>query len=542
MPPEKSETENRPDVDLPILNISELSRAQIDAVEVPPDVQAKLKPWEKVVYVGHPEVKWPSRSPSAMKELMKLTGVKQLSQIGSEGHPSVASLASEANSQLEAMTKYQALHSRDALRVAMDLHLEYPNLLASTIVSLAEKQGVVDEQYVPGQPLRQEEIGRIMLLDRPPGDKLGQKFTKELEWGWPFYGSIDATPSYISALATYVLEHDENFLYRTYDGRDGRRHTISESFFAALAWLLKKIEETSENPEGLLEFKNKTPEPGMGMLNQAWQDNASAYVHGDGSWANHQKGIAAVEVQALVYDSLLDAAQVYKRLLKNESAAARLEEQAEKLRKTVLEKFWTDEKGGYFVQGTDRDEKGNLRQLKVRGSNMGHLLNSKFLEGDDPNIARKREAIIRQLFSSELLSPHGLRTLANDEVAFREEGYHTGSVWLWVSGYVAKGLERHGYNGLAWQLRKNIFDTVWQTGSFPEFVKGDSDTKVHLNDREIYVYDSKNQSLYLYEQVPQEIQAWSVSVVLAMKYDHRMPKAAADPVKRQLEEELIRGK
>src|SRR5690606_10088564 len=144
--------------------------------------------------------------------------------------------------------------------------------------------------------------GKIMLLSRDPEEPVAKRFTEKLGWGWPFYGSIDATPLFISAICTYAQEHDPSIFQHTYMDQSGQERTIKEAFDLAVNWLVAK---TNENPEHLLEFKNSTP--GGGILNQAWKDSASAYIHEDGSWANHDDGIASVEVQGLAYDAYVNA-------------------------------------------------------------------------------------------------------------------------------------------------------------------------------------------------------------------------------------------
>src|SRR5690606_3370108 len=103
--------------------------------------------------------------------------------------------------------------------------------------------------------------------------------------------------------------------------------------------------------------------------------------------------------------------------------------------------------------GTDRDETGALRQLKIKTSNMGHLLHSRLLVGDDPELRHRRESIVRQIMSPSMRTNFGIRTLANDEVRYRPGAYHNGSIWLWDTHIIARGLHNHGYNALAGTLR-----------------------------------------------------------------------------------------
>ncbi len=103
---------------------------------------------------------------------------------------------------------------------------------------------------------------------------------------------------------------------------------------------------------------------------------------------------------------------------------------------------------------------------------MGRLLDSRILEGNDPDIIQKREAVVRTLFSDEMLAASGVRTLSNKEVRFRPGAYHNGSVWLFDTYLIALGLERHGYFGLAENLKERIGRVVTQFNKFPEFAKG----------------------------------------------------------------------
>jgi glycogen debranching enzyme len=527
-------------IEYPILDVYDLGSVIKDVrYLLPVEDQRKLQRKDKVVHVHVPEIFYPEELPSAIMAIKDLTGAPTLAEIGKRG-PSVASLSTAENKGVEAMSKYEVVHGRDALRVAFDLHEQYPDfLMASTIMSLAEQQGLVNEEYIDGRPCRQEERGRIMLLNRGNDDPVGRRFSRKLGWGWPFYGSIDATPSFVVAIATQ-LNSDPAFLEREYIGRDGENRRVKDALDLAVDWLLDKTARTEENPEGLLEFKNKAPK-GKGILNQSWKDSAGAYIHADGTWANHEKGIASVEVQGLAYDALIYAAQIYRNL-GEEARAALLEKRAADLRAVVLDKFWVeDERGGYFALGTDRDNNGNLRVMKVRTSNMGQLLASQLLTGDEPEVKAKVEATVRTLFSPEMLSRWGVRTLSNREAAFRQEGYHVGSVWLWDNDAVGAGLDNHGYHGLARYLWGLSLEVINKTKMFPEFIQGGDDEEPLLNSREIYVWDEEAQVLHLWEQLPQQIQAWSVSSALATKRRNFLVQLrhAVELDKQELEDKLL---
>ena len=516
---------------LPLLSIDELPQLIDLRDHLPVAIQSRLGEDDIVAHISTPNIQRSRQRPAALREMLRLTKASSSDDIGESG-AALASLASLENSTVAELRKYETPHGRDALEIARKLHEHHPKLLRATILELAQSQGLEYEEYRKGEPVRQEQPGKIILLDRGTthdtgtADPMAQKFSKRLNWGWPFYGSIDATPSYIQAIHTYAMQHNASILAEPYIGKDGQERTVADSLALATHWLQERL---AENPEGLLEFKNLDP-TGKGIDSQAWKDSAFAYVHADGSRANYNNGIASVEVQALAYDALIDSAELYAAT--NPAHADQLRQQAEQLRERILAEFWIDDpkKGGYFALATDRDEQGNLRQLAVRTSNMGRLLNSRLLEGDGPDETFLRESIVRQLFRPELLHHSGIRTLASDEVAFRAGSYHTGSVWLWDTAYVADGLERQGYEMLAWELRSRIWRTVYDTNSFPEFVNGNTDDSIETNPHEIYVWNTTHQVLHLFEQPPQEIQGWTVSAILAAKYGYKAYLSNPKPI------------
>jgi glycogen debranching enzyme len=246
-----------------------------------------------------------------------------------------------------------------------------------------------------------------------------------------------------------------------------------------------------------------------------WKDSWDAYHHQDGTIANHKQGIASIEVQVTTYDALIDAAELFENVLDSSERGAALRMQADKLRQAILSIFWTEDKGGYFVLGTDRNDSGQLRQLKIRTSNMGHTLNSRLLKGSDPDSIYKREQVIHHLFSPEMQNVSGIRTLASDEYRFRPGSYHNGSVWLWDTHHIAKGVRRLGYTDKARELDDKILNVVEATHLLPEYVRGDDDDVPTINERIVVVRDNNYHRLNQVEQPPQEVQAWTAAAILA---------------------------
>jgi glycogen debranching enzyme len=440
-----------------------------------------------------------------------LTDSKNIDEIGTNG-PIIAAISSESNiATHNGQGLYNAVFGRDSLRVALDLIKHFPKLASATILKLAELQGTVYNE--PSE----EEPGRIPHEIRNSTDPIAIKMTKERGWSWPYYGSVDATPEFIRTISAYCKLSDQNikFLSETYFDKEGKLQTVADALIRAVDWMLVRMKN---NPEGLIEFQSPNK---YGIENQAWKDSWDAYHHSDGTIANHTRGIASIEVQTVSHDALLDAADLYdNEIIGKHDEARQLREKAAALSDKIFDIFWTDDKGGYFVIGTDRDDNGELRQLKIRTSNMGHVLNSRVIDGDDEDHTQKRLSILKQLQSPEMLALGGIRTLASDEVRFREGAYHNGSVWIWDTHHIAKGARRHSDNPefakFADDLDRRILDVVNTIEEFPEYIRGGNE--IAVNTRIIDVYDSKAGRINRVEQPPQEVQAWTVAAILSSQW------------------------
>lgn len=508
----------------------------------PPDLQLldgeivrKIIPHPQRLFLTHP---------SSLQEMMRLTNASASHEIGLNG-PSIASLAFDVSQQTSVppglspleeyaeetipapdhLRLYEVVFGRDSLRVAIELIPSYPQLARTTLLLLAEMQGV---EY---EPSSEEEPGRILHEARDKDDPIARKLSERLGWGWPYYGSVDATPEFIRTLAAYVQESEEysEFLSHEYVDKTGEPRQIAYALDMTVEWILGRLDgDPINNPEGLLEFKSTLPN---GIENQVWKDSWDAYHHADGTLANHRKGVGSIEVQVTAYDALIDAASLYENVLDLPARAEYLRKRANKLKEAILHYFWVedDDKGGYFALGVDRDDSGTLRQLQVRTSNMGHTLYSRLLDGDDPDIIHKRQLVVRHILSPEMLNISGIRTLASDEVRFRPGAYHNGSVWLWDTHHISKGLRRHGYIEAADELDRRLLGVVDATKLFPEYVRGDCADTPSLNTRTIILWDEQHQRKNKLEQPPQEVQAWTVAAILAIKkrigknYSHHDP-------------------
>lgn len=478
--------------------------------EVGDELEYPLLPGEVIRSITRHPARIHDQKPSTIRELLRLTRAQHIDEIGKTG-PSIASLALESGKQVnnpddEHLHLYEVVFGRDSLRVAIDLINSYPELARSTVLTLAKLQGTAYSTE------REEEPGRIVHEARDENDPIARRLTRERGWHWPYYGSVDATPEFIRTLTAYTKRSEENyaFLSEKFTDRDGKERTVAYALEMALEWIATR---RLKNEEGLVEFHTLLP---LGIENQVWKDSWDAYAHADGTLANHTQGIASIEVQVTTYDALLDAAEIFEDVFENPTRANSLRAQAQSLGSAIIEHFWTEDKGGYFVLGTDRDDSGNLRQLKIRTSNMGHVLNSRLLQGDDPETVRMREAVVSQILSPEMLCRSGIRTLASDEARFRPGAYHNGSVWLWDTHHIAKGLRRSGYKAEADDIDQRILEVINTTNMFPEYVRGEQDT-IAVNTHTVVLWDFNRNRENVIEQPPQEVQAWTVAAIRATK-------------------------
>lgn len=461
-----------------------------------------LRPEEKLISAQLIRVKKPAQPLSAIAALQLLAGVKRPEDIGKNG-PVKASAAFPDNQAIPELRSYEAVFGRDSLIVASLLFDQFPLLTRATVTRLAELQGVKHANS------SEEEPGKIVHEARPPDDPITPFLVKTWGWKLPYYGTVDATPLFVSAAARYAKTHNPSFLQETFVGRDGETRTIGKAVDAALSWLKKKLDAS---PDGILESRRLNTKGGL--VAQSWKDSPDAHHHADGSLVNFNASLSSIDVQAKTFDALHAAAELFP------AQARGLLARAAKLQSALLEKFWVEDKrGGYFALGSERDKHGNLRPLNIRTSNMGHLLNSRLL--DDNRFAHYRDEIVATLFSPQLLTRAGIRTLASHENRYRPYSYQNGSVWPWDTFWISLGLLRHGYSHEARDLWKRILNVIQETKRFPEMVCGDSDQPLIAN-RLIKVHDTKYNFENRIEQPPQEIQAWTVASVVAI--EHLQPK------------------
>jgi len=318
------------------------------------------------------------------------------------------------------MPWFMTVFGRDTLITCLQTLLFGPELARTALEVLAELQARDDNPDVDAEP------GKIVHELR--SGKAAQK------WFRTYYGTVDATPLYLVLLSEVWRWTDDAAFVRQ----------LKEPAMAALRWI---DEYGDRDGDGFVEYERRTP---RGLENQSWKDSGDSQRFHDGSLA--ATPIAPVEVQGYVYDAKLRTAELAREVWRDRHLAERLEREAEELKRTFNERFWTDARGGYYVLALD----GEKRQVDSLCSNIGHLLWSGI-------VPRERvDAVVDQLMGQELWSGWGVRTMSSGDAGYNPLAYHNGTVWPHDNSLIAHGLGLHA----RWPEAQRIVRRMLSAGSY----------------------------------------------------------------------------
>lgn len=410
-----------------------------------------------------------------------------------------------------------AVFGRDSLEVAEDLLVLKPRLVRHILLTLASLQGLHESD------ISEEERGKIVheyrtaIVDGRPLDNMTRHIFNELasKWGgnsaeMAYYGSVDATPHFIRVLGMYCERYGNKILDSKFTRRDGTTDDVRGSLMLALDWLRNKLAASNS---GLLEYHARNPK---GIENQVWKDSREFYVHENGELANHEQPIASIEVQGLVYDALLYGSKLLH------SDANELAAQADELRTRTIELLWRPEKK-YFALGIDYDNDLNMRCIETATANPAALLDTRFFNGL-PQEERQQyiQGIACAIMGTDFLTDAGIRSRSLGEKALVKYWDYHGSFTSWPKETydIAKGLRRQGLPKLATELENRLLNVIRKSRTYPEFVYVDFRGRVFAGAPSLREHG--NLSLVDGTNAPENIQAWTVSAVLAIT-NSRLP-------------------
>ena len=351
---------------------------------------------------------------------------------------------------------FLTLFGRDSMLVSLLAEPDLPGIADDNILALIATQATAnDEQRIadPGKILHELRVSELATLGQVPYGR--------------YYGSVDATPLFLSALATA--------------GSAAVRRGAQDAARAAVKWMRGAggLDETG--------FLRYVSDPN-GLITQGWKDSADAVAHADGTIATG--AIALCEVQGYAWRALVDTARLARDTWNDTAWATELETVAHELRERFRAQFWIPgrEFPAIALDGADR-------RVEVVASNAGHLLFSGMLT--DEEAAR----VATRLMDADMFTGWGIRTLSSAERRYSPLAYHNGSVWPHDTMLAAVGMASYGMHGEARILASAMLDAAAEFSGRPAELFGGFDRA-----------DFPKPVTYAHAAVPQ---AWASASVLA---------------------------
>jgi glycogen debranching enzyme len=322
-------------------------------------------------------------------------------------HPN---LAESATLPAAGLPWFMAMFGRDTLITSFQALPYLPELAATTLRVLAQRQATLRDDFheqEPGKILHELRFGELTARGERPYS--------------PYYGTADATPLFLVLLDEY---------HRWY-GDDELVAALEPNARAALDWIA-----TSGDCDGDGYIEYQCRNAATGLANQCWKDSWNSIQFADGTLAAGP--IATCEIQGYAYDAQRRCARLAREVWNDPALAERLDARAERLRESFRRDFWIPERGHHAL-ALD----GDKRRVDSLSSNIGQLLWSG-LPGE-----AEAAATAEHLLGEELYSGWGVRTLGARCAGYNPLGYHTGTVWPHDNSLIVAGLARYGHREAA---------------------------------------------------------------------------------------------
>jgi glycogen debranching enzyme len=317
------------------------------------------------------------------------------------------------------LPRFARLFGRDACISALQLLPERSDVAVATIRALAARQGRVDSRR------REEEPGKIAHeVPTRRSDWVRMQFRKRFRWGFPYYGSVDATAWWVRLVeATVVVT-----------GRTELVDELRPNLVRAGAWM------AGDARTGVHDFVAYTRQNRAGLLHQGWRDSDLGKVP-------ITPPASLVEVQGYY----AAAAAALTRMGIEVPAAAGGDPTR------FHDHFWIPGAGSSALAVDGHD-----RRVDAVSSNPGHLLGTPIVD------EVRSQAVADRLFAEDLWTPVGIRTHSTRDPYFDPDSYHRGSVWPHDNWIIHEGLRAVGRHDDAARVRTAVLDALCDLEHIPE--------------------------------------------------------------------------
>lgn len=368
-------------------------------------------------------------------------------ELGNRARRDLDLLASPQGWLQAGLPRFARLFGRDSAISALQVLDERPHVATATISALAATQGTA---Y---RPRRDEQPGRIAHeVPVRRADRVRMELRKQFRWGFPYYGSVDATAWWIRLVATYHARTSDHALVEE----------VRPNLVAAARWMAG---DARIGAQGFVASRRANR---AGLEHQGWRDADMGALSID-------QPVAMVEVQGYHERAVADLGQLDIAV----PVAARGD------RERFHRAFWMAEESTYALAvGGDGD------LVRVVTSNPGHLLATPILT------PARAEAVADRLFEPDLWSAGGVRTHSRHDRHFDADSYQRGSVWPHDNWVIHEGLRAIGRHDDAARVRAAVLDALCRLEQIPELYAVHGDRPVPL-------------------AVAQPVQAWSCGAVVA---------------------------
>jgi glycogen debranching enzyme len=212
---------------------------------------------------------------------------------------------------------------------------------------------------------------------------------------------------------------------------------------AALDWLEGPADLDGD---GYLEYRKRS-DSDLALDNQCWKDSKGSILFADGRRA--VPPIATCEIQGYAYDARRRTARLMREVWNDEETAARLERDAEELRRRFNRDFWVNGRGHYAL-ALDSDK----NQVDALTSNTGHLLWSGMVD------RRRARSVVRRLLRQDMFTGWGIRSMSSGDAGYSPLEYHNGTIWPHDTAIVAEGMRRYGFAAEAATLCASLLEAA----------------------------------------------------------------------------------